>query len=92
MRALLDLVTTLLFMFELVLIARMLLDWVGTGATTSGTALAVTRVRTAVHRVTEPVLAPLRRLLPPVRLAGVTLDLSVPAVLLGLIVLRSTLP
>lgn len=92
MRALLDLVTTVLFVFELVLTARMLLDWVATGATTSGTAPGVARARTVLHRATEPVLAPLRRALPPVRLAGVALDLSVPALLLGLVVLRSVLP
>lgn len=92
MRALLDLVSTLLFVFELVLIARMLLEWVGAGATSSGTTPGLARARTALHRVTEPVLVPLRRVLPPVRIAGVTLDLSVPALLLALIVLRSVLP
>lgn len=57
-------------------------------ATTSGT----TRAGGAPHRVTEPDLAMLRRVLPPVRLAGVILDLSVPAVLLGLLLLQGALP
>lgn len=49
-------------------------------------------MRTALHRVTEPVLAPVRRKLPPVHLGGVSLDLSVTVVLIAVIVLRSVLP
>lgn len=43
------------------------------------------------QRVTEPVLAPVRRVLPPVRLGPVTIDLSIVVVLLGVAVLRTLL-
>lgn len=93
MIALLTLVSALLLLFELILIARVVLDWVGMLAAPSGRAAApISGVRTVLHRVTEPVLAPVRRKVPPLRLGGVGLDLSVTAVLLAVILLRSVLP
>ncbi len=92
MIGLLGLVSTLLLLFELVLIARVVLDWVGVLAGPSGKAPPLSGVRTALHRVTEPVLAPVRRKLPNVGFSGVSLDFSVTAVLLGEIVLRGVLP
>jgi len=93
MITLLALVSTLLLLFELVLIARVALDWVGVLGVSSGRAAgSITGVRGVLHRVTEPVLAPVRRKLPPVRLGGMSLDLSVTAVLVVLILVRSVLP
>ncbi len=93
MIALLALVSALLLLFELVLIARVVLDWVGVLGVSSGRAArSITGVRGMLHRVTEPVLAPVRRKLPPVRLGGMSLDLSVTAVLGVLILVRSVLP
>lgn len=93
MMTLLALISTLLLLFELILIARVALDWIGVLAAPSGRAAApLVGVRTALHRVTEPVLAPVRRKLPPLRLGGVSLDLSVTLVLVAVIVLRSVLP
>jgi len=93
MIALLALVSALLLLFELVLIARVVLDWVGMLGVSSGRAAgSITGVRGVLHRVTEPVLAPVRRKLPPVRLGGMSLDLSVTAVLVVLILVRSVLP
>jgi len=89
----LALVSALLLLFELVLIARVVLDWVGVLGVSSGRAAgSISGVRTVLHRVTEPVLAPVRRKLPPVRLGGMSLDLSVTAVLVVLILVRSVLP
>ncbi len=93
MIALLALVSALLLLFELVLVARVVLDWVGVLGVSSGRAAgSITGVRTVLHRVTEPVLSPVRRKLPPVRLGGISLDLSVTAVLVVLILVRSVLP
>ncbi len=93
MITLLALVSALLLLFELVLIARVALDWVGVLGVSSGRAAgSITGVRGMLHRVTEPVLAPVRRKLPPVRLGGMSLDLSVTAVLVVLILVRSVLP
>ena len=92
MIALLALVSALLLLFELVLIARVVLDWVGVLGVSSGRAArSITGARGMLHRVTEPVLAPVRRKLPPVRLGGMSLDLSVTAVLVVLILVRSVL-
>ncbi|MEX0869515.1 MAG: YggT family protein [Nitriliruptoraceae bacterium] len=41
-----------------------------------------------VRRLVEPVAAPVRRVLPPVRLGGVALDLSILVVFFGVIVLQ----
>ena len=54
--------------FILVLIARMLLDWTGVVA---GGPPWVARARTFTHAWTEPVLAPVRRRIRPVRLGGI---------------------
>lgn len=60
-----------------VLIARILLSWFP--AAPGG---ALERVVSALDKLTEPVLAPVRRVLPQVRLGGMALDLSPLVVLL----------
>jgi YggT family protein len=42
-----------------------------------------------VRRLVEPVAAPLRRVIPPLRLGGVALDLSILILFFGVIILRS---
>jgi YggT family protein len=76
-----------LLIVELVLVARIVLDWVGVLAPAG--AEGVVRARRWTHAVTEPVIAPLRRILPPLRLGPVAIDLAFTAVFLGVIVLRS---
>ena len=63
--------------FVVVLIVRALLSWVPTRPGSPVT--AVTRV---LDRVTEPVLRPVRRILPPVRAGGMGIDLSILVVIL----------
>ena len=72
----LALISTLLLLFQFLLIARALLDWstVLAGPSMPGSFRA--RATTVVHAVTEPVLAPVRRILPPVRFGAVGIDLS----------------
>src|SRR3954447_16711868 len=55
-----------LLTFELILVARVVLDWVG--ALAPGGTGARLRARGGTHAVTEPVIAPVRRVLRPVRL------------------------
>ena len=43
-------------------------------------------VNTVLYRLTEPVLAPVRRLIPPVRLGGMGLDMAFMVVFFGLLV------
>lgn len=58
--------------YVIVLVARALLSWVPVrpGSPITG----VTRV---LDRITEPVLRPVRRLLPPIRAGGMGIDLSI---------------
>jgi YggT family protein len=62
-----------------VLFPRALLSWF---PVTSNGALAT--INTVLWRLTEPVLAPIRRLVPPLRLGGAGLDLSFLIVFFGL--------
>jgi YggT family protein len=76
-----------LLIFELVLVARIVLDWVGVFASGGGGELA--RVRGWTHAVTEPVIGPVRRIVRPVRLGGVSIDLAFTVVFVLVLLLRS---
>jgi YggT family protein len=74
-----------LTVFILVLVARMVLDWAGMASYGSP---RVRRARAIVHTVTEPVIAPVRRVLRPVRAGGLSLDLAFTAVFILALILR----
>jgi YggT family protein len=78
---------TVLLLFELVLVARMVLDWIAVPA--YGGAGWSSRARQLTHRLTEPVIAPVRRVLRPVRIGSVSIDLAFTAVFIAVLVLRS---
>jgi YggT family protein len=82
------LLSTALLLFALLLVARMVLDWVGVLATGGGGMWSI-RARRVTHRLTEPVLAPVRRVLPPVRIGSVSLDLAFTVVFIAVLFLRS---
>lgn len=88
MSAIGSLLGLLLLLFELVLIARAVLDWVvvlsqGPEPEWRRRAVRVT------HAVTEPVLAPVRRLIPPIRAGGVGIDLAFIIVFVLVLILRT---
>jgi YggT family protein len=83
-----SLVAVLLQLFLLCLLGRMVLSWFPP----TGAGGAMDTVRGVLFTVTEPVLAPVRRLLPPVRMGGMGLDLSVTVVFLVILVLLQVLP
>jgi YggT family protein len=88
MSLLLAVVGTLLLLFQLLLLARAALDW---SAVLAGTPIRATvrqRLSTGVRALTEPVLGPVRRILPPLRLGPVALDTAFIAVFVAVIVLR----
>jgi YggT family protein len=64
-------------LYVIVIFARILFSWF---PITPGSALE--SIDTVLRMLTEPVLGPLRRALPPVRLGGMGLDLSPMIVLL----------
>lgn len=72
--------------YVLVLVVYIVLSWFpGSGGDTG-----VGRARAVLGRVTEPVLSPLRRLLPPMRMGGAAIDWSpiIVFVILQFVVLR----
>jgi YggT family protein len=89
------LVATLLFyvvlVFFLLLLVRLVLDWVQFFARDwkpSGIALVIAEV---TYSVTDPPLKALRRILPPVGIGSVRLDLAFLVLVLGCSVLMSLL-
>lgn len=82
-----SLIHLILNVFLFALLGRIVLSWFppsGPGA--------LDTIRMALFRITEPVLGPIRNLLPPVRLGGMGLDLSPLIVFLIIEVLSATLP
>lgn len=78
-----------LTVFILLMLARLVLDWVvvlGGGSTSSG---GLVRVREFTHSATEPVIAPVRKALKPVRIGGFSLDLAFTAVFIVALILQS---
>jgi YggT family protein len=77
-----------LLLFQLVLVARIVVDWVGvlSPATAGG---GLHQARRITHGITEPVIAPVRRVLRPARIGSVGIDLAFTAVFLAVIVLRT---
>ena len=75
-------------LFILVMIIRMVLDWVSmAGRGPYWTA----RARTLAHAGTEPVIAPVRRVLPPVRAGGIGIDLAFTVVFVAALIVRGIL-
>ena len=78
-----------LWIFILLLIARFIVDWVQVFArqwTPRGPALVVLE---AVYSTTDPPIKAVRRILPPIRLGGMALDLSPMVVLIACYILLS---
>ena len=78
---------TVLLLVELVLLARVVLDWVGVLAPNGGS--GIVRARAVTHRLTEPMIAPVRRVVPPLRAGGMSIDLAFTIVFVAVIVLRA---
>jgi YggT family protein len=70
--------------YSLVIVARILLEWMHVSSDHP-----VAQARRLLRAVTDPVLIPVRRLLPPIRAGGVGLDLSPMVVIVALWILAS---
>ena len=77
-----------LLLFELVLIARMVVDWIAVLSPDGGRS-GLYQARRITHGITEPVIGPVRRVLKPARLGSVSIDLAFTAVFVAVIVLRT---
>lgn len=78
-----------LFLYFIVLLARLVLDWVQVFSRDwrpKGPMLVIAEV---VYSLTDPPLRALRRVIPPLRLGGIALDLAFLVLILGVSILRS---
>ncbi|WP_225726753.1 MULTISPECIES: YggT family protein [unclassified Nocardia] len=75
-----------LTLFLLLLLARVVLDWVAVLADSPSWA---NRARAFTHTWTEPVIAPVRRVLRPIRAGGLSIDLAFTAVFIAVLILRA---
>ena len=78
-----SLLCTLIYIYMLVIFARLIMSWF---PPTPGTTYA--QIFDGFVRVTEPVLGPVRAMLPPVRMGAMGLDLSLIVVFLVGILLQ----
>jgi YggT family protein len=69
--------------YALLVLAWVILSWVQVGSTHP-----IGRVQIFLDRIIYPVILPLRRIIPPLRLGGAMIDLSPLVLLLGLQLLR----
>jgi YggT family protein len=88
MGAVLGIVSLVLLLMQLLLVARAVLDWSVVLAGPSASGSIRSRLSTGVRTVTEPILAPVRRFLPPVRLGTVSIDLAFFVVFIAIVVIR----
>ncbi len=88
MSTILALVDLILLVFLITLVARAVLDWTSAlGSRERGGGVA--KAQEITHRITEPVIAPVRQLLPSVGAGGVRIDLAFTVVFLLTVVLRA---
>jgi YggT family protein len=71
-----DVLETVLWLFFVLLIGRLVLDYVQMFARSWRPTGVLLVVAEAVYTITDPPLKALRRLIPPLRLGSITLDLS----------------
>ena len=76
----------LLFLYWLVLLARIFLSWFPPPRTPGGR-----KAVDVIYDLTEPVMKPLRGLIPPIRMGMMALDLSPIIVFIALNVIRSAI-
>jgi YggT family protein len=87
MSAFVALLGMLLLIFQLVLVARVVVDWIA--ALSAGPEPGWRRTaRRLSHAATEPVLAPVRRVLPSVQVGSVAVDLALVVVFIAVVLLR----
>jgi YggT family protein len=85
----LGLVSFALLLLQLLLVARAILDWSVALAGPSTTGSLRHRLTGGVRALTEPILAPVRRVLPPLRLGSFSIDTAFLAVFFAIVVIRS---
>ena len=76
MSAVREVLRFVVFLYFLVLIGRVVFDWIRIFARESRTRGGALLVAEPIYTLTEPPLRALRKVIPPLRLGGVSVDLS----------------
>ena len=79
------------FLYLVVLIGRLVFDWIRMFARDWRPRGPVLLVAEPVYTLTDPPLTALRRVIPPLRLGGISLDLSFIVLFIVVVVLQSVL-
>ena len=88
---LLALVSFALLLVQLLLVVRVVLDWSVMLAGPAMPGSVRSKALDVIYRITEPLLAPVRKLLPPLRAGGISIDLAFIVVFLTISIIRSFL-
>ena len=91
MSTILSLLATILWLYMLILIGRLIFDWVQVFSRDwepSGPLLIIAEV---IYTITDPPINFLRRFIPPLKLGRVSLDLSFLVLILGLAIVMGIL-
>lgn len=91
MSVIVQVLSLLLWLYMLILIARMVLDWVQVFARQWRPSGAMLVVANVVYGLTDPPLRALRRVIPPLRLGHIALDLGFIVLFLAVVLARSLL-
>ncbi|QDO88325.1 YggT family protein [Ornithinimicrobium ciconiae] len=84
-----DILSWVLSLYFLVLIVRLILDWVQVFSRDWRPSGVMLIVAETVYSLTDPPIRFLRRFIPPLRLGGVALDLAFLVLILGVSIARS---
>lgn len=74
-----DLICAVLRLYLFVILARVIFSWI---RVTPGTPVA--SIYSVIYNLTEPVLGPLRRAIPPMRMGAAAIDLSPLIIIIGI--------
>ncbi|TRW44871.1 YggT family protein [Georgenia yuyongxinii] len=88
MNTIFAIIAFLLLLYMLVLIARLVFDWIQVFARTWRPTGLVLVLANGVYALTDPPLRALRRLIPPLRLGQISIDLGFLVLFLAVSVLR----
>ena len=91
MSLVLSALSTVLFIFFIFLIARLVLEWIQVFARDWKPTGPVLVLAEAVYTVTDPPLKAIRRVVKPIRLGSIQLDLAFILLFLAVVVLRGLL-
>ena len=91
MSTVLEVLAFVVFLYLLVLVGRVVFDWIRMFAREWRPRGPVLIVAEPVYTLTEPPLRALRKVIPPLRIGGISLDLSFMVLFVGVYILYAVL-